>query len=77
VQARSFTSYNRPDPVAQHEWVQLADSYPAWFRLFAEEGLRNQLPAEYAPVKDLVGKAQMQNRLELDPREIVREARVR
>jgi hypothetical protein len=60
----------RPDPNFQNEWVQLVDAYPAWFRLFADEGLRNQLPADYAGAKDLVEKAQKQKGLELDPRDL-------
>src|SRR2546421_1763422 len=60
----------RPDPNFKDKWVQLVDAYPAWFRLFADENLRNKLPAEYASASDLVDKAQKQKHLELDPRDL-------
>src|SRR5258706_6040244 len=60
----------RPDPNFKEKWVQLVDAYPAWFRLFADENLRNKLPAEYASASDLVDKAQKQKHLELDPQDL-------
>jgi hypothetical protein len=60
----------RPDPNFQNEWVQLVDAYPAWFRIFADEGLRNQLPVEYKGAKELMEKAQKEKKLELDPRDL-------
>src|SRR5882672_4118110 len=56
----------RPDPNFKNEWVQLVDAYPGWLRIFAEDGLRNQLPKEYSATKEMVEKAHM----ELDPREL-------
>ncbi len=60
----------RPDPNFKNEWVQLVDAYPTWFRMFAEDGLRAQLPDEYNATKEMVEKAKKEKNLELDPRDL-------